>query len=1704
MPNPFQFTVDQELRFFSELEAINARNERFQSSITPDLARNVSNMVYAAPRAPKEVLMTAGRALTDNLITPRQAEDIVVGTERKVLTSPMTYQFDEPSAWDRIFGGIKSTVKWGTAGLSFTYDLAVNAGGAAAGGLIDATNLPKEVTRNVFERGQILPEVGPVLPRYAEQPTTTSEYLGTPTLPGQESIPVLRNAVFQAPDITDMSLGTVFRGTQLGALLSGAESGNGWFIGEEARRLQNENIAKMTGTIDGAPITPGAGLALSVSRPGTKPYAIISGLTDLGIGLAVPAAPGLALARGKLVSGIGDLDIAPMLRPFGRVEPGEVKPLIRSMAGLTNFSTPFVQRAKVSQFLDSNMGRYVMQRLANEDSYEEVARLFPKTDINFRQSIVDATEDTIREVLENNIGIARGTNFTSDFNLSRLDDVRAAMLDNKVARWSGAERLFADRAGKEIAIITDDPRTATRSVENLTNYLISLRVDPAQRKRLINDLANQLTKADGNPQQVLKNIQNEVVDQLAKQRGLPRDMLDAMFDRYIEFKDQYVTWGLVGADDMPLMFGFDDVRQAGLMGRAADGSSGIFLLPDGTAMTSGEMRRVGMFLPDPDRVYRATSQWRWLWEAMSRDPEKFGNPNTLIKVLNSGNKIWRQVVTMTGGYIQRNLAESMFRAAMAPGIKGGIVSPVEYIGLAIHTDGFGKYLGDIEGLPFTEYGQAVIYREFDDFKDAVYQTVRQNMPADLVEKRAAQTGAWQIVNKNQTALYPQMLMDNIQIIAGDEIYRMVAQGLSTDQIMYEILQQTPETQTALKNLQRLHSNLTMQNAYTGKYEKAVIDYIDAAGKPNEYNIRKFIDLYVRPRVAYVTGGTRRADGTFALDGDPRLLEIIANGNKLGRFTYNGRSVDAFKSAGLGPAGELAAIDYSDEFRKVISDIVNDPVMGPRMPIKGKARVNLTPQGMPGDTGGVRDAWKRVSEAFFTELFSKPDAVLSRGPVWRQYYYKKIGDLLDDLKPGEAQELRRAVLRARAYNAKEDIRKLLNVRPDANGLYRIGTKNMTQDEYLKIIQKKLQELAFSKQDAKLRVDDLRDVINNRPKDLRQTVIQLSNDATNNIIGTNRFGARWVGSKDLWKKINDKADGKLPSNGQLTTEQVSQAAKIFAGEATQSAFFNAATRSNFGEVLRIIAPFGRAWREQMKFFSNALINDPQKLKNGVVLVDSTRSFFYNDPVTGEPYFNYGPTDVMLPLLFGLAGGGAARLGASLVAPSIPGAAAFLGGAAAGGFAGTKVAGEVGEVAPQMRAPAKSLSMAFNVIPSVGPMVQIPANQILNRLFANVKSLDAVRDFLFPFGPPEGFLPAFTPAYLRKLTEAFSQDPETDTLYAQLSMDSFMALMASGKYDRTNPEDISRAKEKAETIGGWLTLAQGIGQFVGPARPSIVMEIPTKYEGLLDKGDIEEMISGGDVTNLTLTRVFRLLQEEDYDTAPQKFIEMFGEDVIYYMAGRTQATVGGLQASEEFGDWQAENSEFADTHKQVFGYFAPIGSTFDKQAYILQIQRGLRERRTDPFELVEDVEYIAASGLYRSFLNDLSKDGEISAVDTARLKLYRADLEEKFPGYALREQVTNRTEMMITRAVEAANDSRVQDNPIAEAVRAYDEWRTWAIEVAQTRRTIAGGAPAQKNILSGKANADLRAQLRTIGDLIVQKTPEFGRIYDAVFYYEIDEVG
>ena len=74
-------------------------------------------------------------------------------------------------------------------------------------------------------------------------------------------------------------------------------------------------------------------------------------------------------------------------------------------------------------------------------------------------------------------------------------------------------------------------------------------------------------------------------------------------------------------------------------------------------------------------------------------------------------------------------------------------------------------------------------------------------------------------------------------------------------------------------------------------------------------------------------------------------------------------------------------------------------------------------------------------------------------------------------------------------------------------------------------------------------------------------------------------------------------------------------------------------------------------------------------------------------------------------------------------------------------------------------------------------------------------------------------------------------------------------------------------------------------------------------------------------------------------------------------------------------------------------------------------------------------------------------------------------------------------------------VDGNPVAEATRFYFEQRDAAIQLSIDRGSGTGRS------LSGKNDVDLRDALNTIGMSLIEKYPEFARVWDQVFFNEVD---
>ena len=270
---------------------------------------------------------------------------------------------------------------------------------------------------------------------------------------------------------------------------------------------------------------------------------------------------------------------------------------------------------------------------------------------------------------------------------------------------------------------------------------------------------------------------------------------------------------------------------------------------------------------------------------------------------------------------------------------------------------------------------------------------------------------------------------------------------------------------------------------------------------------------------------------------------------------------------------------------------------------------------------------------------------------------------------------------------------------------------------------------------------------------------------------------------------------------------------------------------------------------------------------------------------------------------------------------------------------------------------------------------------------------------------------------------------------------------------------------------------------------------------RDDVNLLINEGDVRNVVLSRAFRLLQEEDYNTAVPRFLEMFGDEALGFVVGKTYTNTDGLQASREFGDWVIANPDLVNNAPEVYAYFAgDVGNTFDFYTFSKQVRTDDRARWTDPMARLENSEAVAGRAFYLEAVRNSGVDDNPFREEF--LREYRNFLEQSLPGFLNEPMYTNIQDIQIRRLQDALELDATIGNPAADGMRMYFEYRDDAIRVAQARRPESGRQEVDnEKALSGNSNSDLRSLLRIVGFKISQDNPAFAKVWSEVLFTEVD---
>jgi len=1654
MPYSDDFTVAEQEQLFRELQQIDSKRQQFRAEARPDVAAIVSQLAQYAPHADPNIIEPASRAVANGQMPMELAQNTLLESQKIVLQDPTTEEEDKPeggflsrlqdSALDLVKGGSR----WTFAAANLVPQLVTNVGSRVVGATIGSDDQPG----GVYER----PETG----------------------------------FFDG----------WFASTDLGSMLSGRDYGEGFFIGEEALEYQREQAKRYRGTVGGQGWTFGRGTASTMFQPGTREYSILSGLVDAGAALATPSIPfasqiGRGVRATRQAAGIGR----------------------RSAAGLADFGNAQILASRVPRWLDSEDGQKVIRYLANDvDDIEKAYNTFENAPNQFLLDVVGETSETgIRNILESNLG-TQGLAATSDINL-RAAGTKMSKLNDKWGFRSvrrTRERLGAGVAPGEIVLDFSDEFAQNDSVRRVLDVMKTLRVDrytkldgstierrdllervarvvslenPEDFRNVVDEIDEMIAFGVANTTRVrgrrkLMRAAEEVAEETGEEIGTLQEASLAIMRRYRQQQESHLFGAIApdGSSNGFLLATADDLADAdadavdnlleGVI-HTPDGTeaTGVFMGPLETAATLGEMRRYAASLPDIRALRRETSRLAFLFSKGFRDANSnFGDPQKWITMLDfAQNRVWKSGTLMTGGYAIRNISESMVRSAMAPGIRTGPAHPIEWILAMTKRRGFGS----IDGLRWTDEALSnEAGRLMREYAQTTGATMREALDAASLQYKAYQTGAWAIAPAaGDRSLYRQGLQDQIHLLAEDPIIRQIAQGKTNDEII-DFLRNTDEGRAAARAQQARWTNKRPAGADSNV--RVTYDFVNSKGELNESNWNKVLDLYYRERLRYETGNS------------PELRNIIATIDRGGEFTGpNGETFKAFRQGELGGGQALPGVPellgYDPAFARLINRLIDDDVTSLPQTVKYRvhAKARGTAFGSPA-SNELAQGLNRTVQHFFTNVFGKKEAFINRSPAFRQFYYSQVRNLLPRMEADEAKKIIENVKDAYLDEVGEVYKTLRAVVPE-DGVYRVGADVLDEAAYKA-------RLAEAKKARDLKMEGFNDQWARR------------------YLGGGKISERITG-KSLWDELNEQAARTSPVGGAtFTADQVSLAARGYAAEETKKLFYNAADTSNLADIMRIVSPFGQAWAEVMKAWYKQVLINPNRLKNmgvsfrGVRDMDPDgdgKGFLYTDPVTGEMMFNYPFVPGMASVFFGAAGGLASQ---TLLGRTPLGmAGSGLLGVGVGAGVGAKLGADVEEAGldTTLAAPIKSANMALNVLPSVGPVMQIAANRIL----PDKPQFDDIREFLLPYGAAE-FTPAgvareLVPSWAQKMIDAIQADPDNDRLFGDMYIDAYRALYATGEFDRTSQESMNELDERARSTARKLLMLRAIGQFVGPARPGVVLNVPTKYEGEIGISDVEMMDIEGNIPNNMLSKAYRYFQDEDFDTAVVRFLDTFGDETMLYVVGSTTSISRGLDASKEFGDWERQNGEFRERNRDVYGYFANVGSQFDFETYIRLIRIGDMEKRSDGSELREDAEAVVGRAMYRELTRQFG--AKPSKAQERAARTYKLYLQDALPGYAIAPFNVNEREEIIKRLQDAAYDPLVADNDVARAARMYFEERERAIGIANSRRE----QPALSNPLSGEKNADLRAYLRYVGETLVGRNPDFDRMFSRELFSEID---
>lgn len=1378
-----------------------------------------------------------------------------------------------------------------------------------------------------------------------------------------------------------------FKSTSLGTMFGNSEeAGEGWFLGGAAAEKQSERARRVRGTINGSAWTVGRGAADVFFVPGTKQYSILSGFLDAAVNIGADP----TFTGGKFVAGVkAERALIKGVKTVDEIAAAKKIALVadKKLAGLTDAEQAAWDTSKFNNFFttDSRAKRLVAL-LADEKTNDPVKILFDvfdgKIDPETALKLSNAkTSDQVLGIIGEQTAV--------------LDDISSRALpqdirDIRGAKWGTQykERVPGVNSFRQSRLLTEVPenfivhgsgRDRVKAIKNYRNYLNTIKgnfTETEVGQVLMRQIFDAYSDTSKASVKAARDAFDSTVKVLMEEEGIPPSAISEIFAK-IKSTDTETRKYFVDEAGDATDAGF--VRALISTGHLDPTTFGN-LSPDQIAKL--RLHGPGSIVELLDRTH-VLPDIRIVRRLTSNPVLKKtiaradGDPRAAVALAEyMQNKVWKPLTLATGGYIVRNMFDAQVRIATI-GKEGFFNHPLRYIGWVTGEKGAQR----IVGRNFDDFIKKSA-DDWDDTTDYYEAATRLKIGRGLDDvlpavKRSVRTDSYKIVSRaEEPDLWVRGLSEELIQMSKDTIEKGMAKGLSTDD-MIRYLRNDPKGKEALKDLLKYLDNGIK---IIGDEETFVRKVLDG---DNDDVLRQWIDLLAKGRINVKTGGDKElafAVGYLRVPLKETFTEFASDINP--RKIIDGPSTPG--------RGSLVDVSKKGEGKilAIVTDVVDTP-SGPRWQLQRVSTNRFSGK-------GVEPSELAAGRAELTDLIKSKAAG---------------GKLPSKVKIAETQTLKDSD------------------NPAARALDRM-TNLFFHELYEKRFVNKLERAPVYRQFYYEQV--ARNVDSLSPAEAKKLIDDIKSASA----GLEMKPSNYVGSKDNWNKIQQLA---RTANGTGTIKDLDDYAGLMALDSVKTSLFDATSRNNIEDILRIVIPFGPAWREVLGTYARFSVEDPTRIRraqqmfNGLTNADPDndgQGFFYKDPTTSQYSFNFPMSGTLSKLLTG--------------------------------------------VNAPLQAPVKGVSIGLNVIPAIGPVGQIAASAII----PDTPTFDGVVSILLPFG--RGTSSSLLPSWARKLKSALTDNEnQLQSIYGNTYVDVLRAMSASGDYNLDDPTSKEQLFEDAKGKARIIASMRAIGQFIGPASPS--------NEFIVDSKE-------GDIYASALIQEFYKLQTNNYDTAVSEFIRIYGDDALLYLSSKSKATQGGLEASEEFGDWERDNENLVNQYPEIAGYFAPGGSDFDFQTWERQIRTGKRERLTAR-QVVEQAQYRIGASQYRAYRDQVG--AYPNEEQRAWLKNIRIELNKKYSGFPVVPVFTvGEFEKNIVSMKSAVENPDLADNDVASSLKIYLQYRDQAI----ANYVASGGQPS--GLSSAKAAEPLRDYLKSISDTLIQKTPDFARIFERELQSEIDQ--